>query len=362
MASDGPLAPVKLSLDLRVQHIVRDELVQAMERYRAIAAGGVVLNAKTGEVVAMASLPDFDPNNPLDALDKNRLNRMSGGVFEMGSTFKAFTLAMGLDEGKITFKSTFDTSKPLMIDGFTIHDFEPKHHPLSVPEIFIYSSNIGAAEIAERVGLDAQKAFLTKMGLLTRMKTELPEIAEPTQPAVWKKINGITIAFGHGVATTPLQTAVAGAALMNGGKLIEPTFFPRTQAEADAMAKRVVKPETSNEMRYLFQLNALKGSGRNAQVPGYNVGGKTGTAEKVVDGRYSPHKRFNAFLAAFPMQDPQYVVLVVLDEPKVVPGQYYATAGMNAAPTVGAIIRRSATLLGVKPEFGQDGQPLLVSY
>jgi cell division protein FtsI (penicillin-binding protein 3) len=362
MADDGPLAPVKLSLDLRVQHIVRDEVAQAMTRFQAIAAGGVVLNVKTGEVLAMVSLPDFDPNNPVDALDKNRLNRMSGGVFEMGSTFKSFTLAMGLDEGKITFDSTFDATKPLRIDGFAIHDFEPQHHPLTVPEIFKYSSNIGAAEIALKVGLDAQKAFLTKMGLLSRMQTELPEVAEPTQPAVWKKINGITIAFGHGVATTPLQTAVAGAALMNGGLLIEPTFFPRSQAQADAVAKRVVKPETSREMRYLFQLNALEGSGRNALVPGYNVGGKTGTAEKVVDGRYSSAKRFNAFLGAFPMDDPQYVVLVVLDEPKALPGQYYATAGMNAAPTVGNIIRRSGALLGVKPEFGQDGKPLLVTY
>lgn len=361
MASNQPLEPVKLSLDLRVQHILRDELEQGMERYQAIGAGGVVLNVKTGEVVAMASVPDFDPNNPVDALDKDRLNRMSGGIFEMGSTFKAFTLAMGLDEGKITLQSQFDASKPLHIDGFTIHDFHAKHRMLSVPEVFIYSSNIGAGEIAEKVGLDAQKAFLTRMGLLSRMQTELPEVAEPTQPAVWKKINGVTIAFGHGVATTPLQTAVAGAALVNGGRLIEPTFFPRSQSVADAMAKQVIKPVTSDQMRYLFRLNAQDGSGRNALVPGYDVGGKTGTAEKVVNGRYVSDKRFNAFLGAFPMNDPQYIVLVVIDEPKPEPGHYYATAGMNAAPMVGAIVRRSAALLGVKPEFGQDGKPLMAS-
>lgn len=362
LATDGPLAPVKLSLDLRVQHIVHDELAQGMERYRAIGAGGVVLNAKTGEVVAMVSLPDFDPNNPFNALDKDRLNRMSGGVFEMGSTFKAFTLAMGLDENQITLQSQFDVSKPLRIDGFTIHDFHSLHRSISVREIFSYSSNIGAAEIALRVGIPAQQAFLTKIGLLSRMKTELPEVATPTQPSIWKKINSMTIAFGHGVATTPLQTAVAGAALINGGKLIEPTFFPRTQAEADAEAVQVIKPKTSDEMRFLFQYNATDGSGRNAQVPGYDVGGKTGTAEKVVNGRYSNDKRFNAFLAAFPMRDPQYVVLVIIDEPKPEEGKYYATAGWNAAPMVGAIIRRSAALLGVKPEFGQDGKPLLVSY
>ena len=357
------LQPVRLSIDLRVQHIVRDEVAAAMKRYKAIAAGGVVLDVNTGEVIAMTSLPDYDPNDPAQALDKNRLNRMSAGLYEMGSTFKTFTTAMALDSGKVKLTDTFDTS-PLHIGGFTIHDFHAEHHPLSVPEIFIYSSNIGSAKEAERVGVDAHKAFLTKLGLLTRMDTELPEVATPTQPKEWKPINSMTIAFGHGVSTTPLQTAVAAAAELNGGRLIPPTFLPRTREEADKLAKRVVSPKTSDEMRYLFRLNVAdqRGSGNYANVPGYRVGGKTGTANKVVDGRYSQHKKFNAFLAAFPMEKPRYVVLVVLDEPKPEEGKYYATAGMNAAPTAGAIIRRSAALLGVKPDFGDDGKQLLVSY
>ena len=349
--SERELSPVKLSIDLRVQHVLRDELQQAMERYRAIGAGAVVLNIHTGEVLAMASMPDYDPNNPFNALEKDRLNRMSAGVYEMGSTFKTFTTAMALDEGKITLRSHFDASQPIRIAGFTINDFHGKRRVLSVPEIFIYSSNIGTAKEADLVGIEAHRAFLHKMGLLDKMSTELPEVAKPTEPKEWKKLHSITISFGHGVSTTPLQTAVAAAALMNGGKLIPPTFLPRTEQQAAQLAKQVVQEKTSVDMRYLFRKNVVEGSGKKAGVPGYDVGGKTGTAEKVVKGRYSTDKRFNAFLSAFPIRDPKYVVLVVLDEPKAEKNGGGTTAGSNAAPAVSAIIRRSAVFLGVEPDF-----------
>ncbi len=356
--TEKDLEPVKLSIDLRIQHVLRDEISKAMERYQAIAAGAVVLDIHTGEVLGMASLPDYDPNNPVNALEKDRLNRMSAGTFEMGSTFKTFTTAMALDAGKVTLHSKFDASRPIRIDGFTINDFHGKRRVLSVPEIFIFSSNIGTAKEADLVGTDNHRAFLHKIGLLDKMVTEIPEVARPTEPKVWKKLNSITISFGHGVSTTPLQTAVAAAALMNGGKLIQPTFLPRSRAEADAIAVPVVKEQTSEAMRYLFRMNVEKGSGRQAAVPGYDVGGKTGTAEKVVRGRYSSDKRFNAFLSAFPIRDPQYVVLVILDEPKAEKGKGGATAGSNAAPTVSAIIRRSAVFLGVKPDFSPDNTAL----
>jgi cell division protein FtsI (penicillin-binding protein 3) len=361
LAIEKDLAPVKLSIDSRVQHVMHDELTQAMARYRAIAAGAVILNVNTGEVVAMASLPDYDPNNPYNALEKDRLNRMSAGAYEMGSTFKAFTTAMALDSGKVNMNSKFDARRPIQIARFTINDFHGKKRILSVPEVFIYSSNIGSAKEADVVGVEGHRDFLTRMGLLTKMETELPEVAKPTQPKEWKKLHSITISFGHGVSTTPLQTAVAAAALMNGGKLIPPTFLPRSREEADTLAQQAVKPETSDMMRYLFRLNVEKGSGKRAEVPGFIVGGKTGTAEKVVNGRYSTDKRFNAFLGAFPMTKPEYVVLVVLDEPKAEAGGG-ATAGSNAAPTVSAIIRRSAVFLGVKPDFGPDTGAMMVSY
>jgi cell division protein FtsI (penicillin-binding protein 3) len=359
------LKPVKLSIDLRVQHIVRDELVSALEKYKAIAAGAVVLDVKTGEVLAMGSVPDFDPNNPYNAQDKDRLNRMSAGLFEMGSTIKSFTTAMALDSGKVTMDSTFDARRPITIGRQTIRDFHGKGRVLTVPEVFIYSSNIGSAREADVVGIEGHREFLKRMGLLDRMQTELPEVARPTEPKVWKKVHSITISFGHGMSTTPLQTAVGAAALMNGGKLIPPTFLTRTEAEADAVATQVIKPQTSEDMRYLYKLNATKGaggSGARAQVEGYRVGGKTGTAEKVVNGRYSSDVRFNAFLAAFPMDNPKYVVLTIVDEPKREHPGVGATAGFNAAPMVANIIRRSASLLGVKPEFGQEAGATLASY
>jgi cell division protein FtsI (penicillin-binding protein 3) len=360
LADPKDLAPVRLSMDLRVQHVVHDEIAAGLERFHAIAAGGVVFNIKTGEVVAMASVPDFDPNNPYNAQDKDRLNRMSAGLYEMGSTFKSFTTAMALDDGDATLNSRFDASRPLKIGRQTIHDFHGKGRVLTLPEVFIYSSNIGSAREALAVGIDGHREFLHRLGILERMKTELPEVARPTEPKVWKQVNSITIAFGHGVSTTPLQTAVGCAALMN-GFLMQPTFLKRTEQEAMETATRVVKDSTVSAMRYVYTLNAEKGSGRNARVPGYRVGGKTGTAEKVVNGRYSKTKNFNAFVAAFPMDDPQYIVLTIADEPKPEKPGMGATAASNAGIMAHNIIARSAAMLGVKPDFSHESGATLVS-
>ena len=360
-ATGEDLDPVQLSIDLRIQHILHDELVAAMDRYRAIAAAGIVLNVHTGEVLAMASLPDYDPNNPVDALKPDRLNRMSAGVYELGSVFKGFTLAMALDSGKVTMNDRVDATSGIRVGRFTINDFHGKHRVLTIPEVFIYSSNVGAARLALKMGADGQKNYLGRLGLMTRVNTELPEVAPPMIPPKWGDLTTMTVAFGHGIAVTPLQVAVADAALVNGGKLIPPTFFPRTREEADKLAFQAISPETSAKLRYLFALNVEKGSGSKAAVPGYNVGGKTGTAEKVDKGRYSSDKRLNSFLAAFPMDDPQYAVLVVLDEPKPEKEGAGATAAANAAPTVGAIVRRSAALLGVKPRTVDENGAILVS-
>jgi cell division protein FtsI (penicillin-binding protein 3) len=310
-------------------------------------------------------MPDFDPNNPAETIDrktKSDMNRVSGGVFEMGSTFKAFTSAMALDSGKVHMNDTFDARRPLYIGGFTIHDFHATRRILSVTDVFVHSSNIGSAKMADAVGIDGHREFLTRLGLLTRLNTELPETATPSQPKVWKKITSMTVAFGHGVSTTPLQTAVAAAALMNGGKLIQPTFLPRSVEQADENAVLVLKPQTVENMRTLFRANVLDGSGKRADTPGLFVGGKTGTAEKVVNGRYSSAVRFNAFVAAFPINDPKYIVLTIIDEPKVPHQGCGVTAGCNAGIMAGEIIRRAAPLLGVKPRFGIDGTALLESY
>ncbi|BAV46216.1 peptidoglycan glycosyltransferase [Mesorhizobium sp. 113-1-2] len=356
------LKPVKLSIDLRIQHVVRDEIAAGLERYRALGAGAVVLNVKTGEVVAMASVPDFDPNNPYNAQEKDRLNRMSAGLYEMGSTFKSFTSAMALDSGKATMNSRFDASHPIRVGHQAIHDFHGKNRVLSLPEVFLYSSNIGSAREAELVGIEGHREFLHRLGILERMQTELPEVARPTEPKVWKQVNSFTIAFGHGVSTTPLQAAVGCAALMNGGFLMNPTFLVRTQEEAMATAKRVVSEKTVEGMRYLYSLNAEKGSARNARVPGYRVGGKTGTAEKVINGRYSKDLNFNTFVAAFPMDDPQYLVFTIADAPHPEKPGMTDVAAANAGVIAGNIIRRSAAMLGVKPDFSHENGATLVSY
>ena len=349
-ATQRALEPVRLATDLRVQHAIRNELADAMTRYHAIAAIGIVMNVRTGEVVGMSSLPDYDPNDRAQVLDKDRMNRATVGVFEMGSTFKGFTAAMALDSGAARINESFDAPSGLAIGGFRINDFQGKRRWLTVPEVLIYSSNIGTGRMVLKAGTDVQRDYFSRFGFLSELRTELPETGAPIVPKLpWSKISSVTMAFGHGISVSPLQTAAAGAALINGGVYVPPTFLPRTEEEAMKVAHRVLKPETSDYLRHLFRLNVIKGSGKRASVAGYRVGGKTGTAEKVVNGRYSSSKRRNAFLAGFPMDDPRYLVLVVLDEPEPEKPGIGATAGLNTAPAVAGIIRRIAPMLGVEP-------------
>ncbi|HTE75865.1 MAG TPA: penicillin-binding protein 2 [Xanthobacteraceae bacterium] len=352
LATDRLQNPIELAVDLRIQHVLHEELAAARTKFGALAAAGLVLNVRTGEVLAMVSEPDYDPNNPREALDPSRINRLTTGVFEMGSTFKAFTVAMALDSGKVTLKSTFDARMPLHMGRFDIHDFEAQHRVLSVPEIFTYSSNIGAARMALAIGVDGHKAFLKKIGQLDRLRTELPESAEPIVPKRWVNLNTATIAFGHGLSVAPLQAAMGVAALMNGGTLIPPTFLKRSEADAQALGKRVIKPETSAVMRYLMRLNVERGTAAKADVPGYYIGGKTGTADKVVNGRYSKAKVLTDFIAVLPADRPRYVLLIMLDEPHATPETHgFTTSGWNAVPTGGAVVARIAPLLGIAPRM-----------
>ena len=352
LATDRLQRPVQLALDLRVQFALRDELVAAREKFKAKAASGIVLNVNTGEIVAMVSEPDYDPNNPREANDPTRINRLTTGVYEMGSTFKVLTVAMALDSGKATLSSTFDASHPLQYGRFAIHDYEPMHRALSVPEIFTYSSNIGAARMALAVGVQGHQAFLRKMGQLDRLRTELPESAEPIVPKHWGELNTVTIAFGHGLSVAPLQAVMGIAATLNGGLLIPPTFLKRSESDAKVLAKQVIKPETSRLVRYLMRLNAEKGTGTKANVNGYYIGGKTGTAEKVINGHYAKHKLLTDFMAVLPADKPKYLMMIMLDEPQPTPETHgFATAGWNAAPTAAKVISRIAPLLDLEPRF-----------
>lgn len=356
-ASD--LKPVQLSIDMRVQHLLRDELVKGLEKYRAIAAAGAVMDVNTGEMIALVSLPDFDPGNPVDALEKDRINRMNVGVYEMGSTFKALTIAMALDSGKASINSSYSTAGGMMRFGRqVIKEYHGTGRTLTVPEVFLHSSNMGSIKMALSVGVEGHKAFLKKMMQLDRMTTELPESASPIVPQRWGEINTATIAFGHGLAVAPIQALAAVGALVNGGYLIKPTFLKRSEEEAKKDAIRVIKPETSEAMRFIMRINGEKGSARFADIPGYFVGGKTGTAEKVINGRYAKNKNFTTFTAIAPSDKPRYVFLAIYDEPKgYAESGGYSTAAWNAGKTTGKVIERAAPILGMAPRFEPPPAP-----
>jgi cell division protein FtsI (penicillin-binding protein 3) len=364
LATDQLQRPVNLAVDLRVQHALREELAAAREKYKAKASAGVIADVNTGEIVAMVSEPDFDPNNPRIANDPDHLNRLTTGVYEMGSTFKALTLAMALDSGRISLSSSFDARVPLRYGKFEINDYHAQRRVLTVPEIFTYSSNIGTARMALALGVEYHKAFLRKLGQLDRLRTELPESAEPLVPKHWGELNTVTIAFGHGLSVAPLQAVMGISALVNGGKLIPPTFLKRDPAEADRLARRVIKPETAEKMRYLMRLNVEKGTATRANVMGYYVGGKTGTSEKVVGGRYSKTKVLTSFTAILPADKPRYLLLIMLDEPQGLPETHgFSTSGWNAVPVGAKVIERVAPLLDILPRFDlpKADQLLLVS-
>ncbi|MEM8876409.1 MAG: penicillin-binding protein 2 [Pseudomonadota bacterium] len=357
-ARSSKQAPEQITLDLRVQHAVRDELLQAMETYQAKAAGGVIMDARTGEIVSMVSLPDYDPHDPATSINKDNVNRMMSGVFEMGSTLKAFTVAMALDAGVANLETTYDARSPIRVSSFTIDDFHAQRRILSVPEVFIHSSNIGTARMALQVGIDGHQEFMKRMGFFDRPRTELPETAQPLLPNRWTELSSMTISFGHGFSVAPLQTVAAVAALVNGGRLIPPTLLPRSEAEASAVAQQVLSPETSAQMRYLMRLNVTEGTGKKAEVAGFRVGGKTGSAEKVVNGRYDGKKLLTSFLGTFPSDDPRYVILIMIDEPQGIEETHgFRTAGWNAVPVTGRIITRVGPMLDIPP-IAADAVPM----
>ena len=341
--------PLKLSVDSRIQHVLRQELAAAVSRFRALGGTGVVLDTTTGETLAMVSLPDFDPNTPDRAPDKARFNRATLGVYEMGSTFKIFTTAMTLDAGTVGMRGGFDASKPIKVARFTITDFHGKNRWLSVPEIFMYSSNIGTAKMAMALGTKGQREYLGRLGLLRPARIEVPEIGAPLVPSPWREINTITISYGHGIAVSPVQIAEAVSTVVNGGIRRPATVLKMLKGEAPK-GTRVLKARTSRHMRKLLRLVVTGGTGRKAHAPGYLVGGKTGSAEKIGTRGYREKALVSSFVGAFPMTAPRYVVLAMIDEPHGNKRTYgYATGGWTAAPVVSRFISRAGPLLGIAP-------------
>ncbi len=342
-------SPLKLSLDVRVQTIVRTELMRAIETYRAVGAMGMVVDVHTGEMLAMVSLPDFDPNDPPAGGDM-MFNRATKGAYEMGSTMKLFNTAMALESGKININSTFDCTKPLVFAGHTIHDDHSLNRWASVAEILIHSSNIGSARMALEAGTDFQRRFMGRMGMLQSPTLELPEVGGPLVPNPWREINTVTISFGHGLSVTPLQLVQGVATLVNGGVNHPLTLLNRPGGEP-IPGEAVIKPKTSDQVRSLMRMVVTEGTGKKADVAGYDVGGKTGTAEKAAAGGYKKKSVLASFISAFPMDNPRYVVLATIDEPQGTKETYnFITAGWNAAPTAGRIIAQIAPLLGLMPK------------
>jgi len=359
-ARDRSLQPVELSIDLRVQYAIHRELVDALERYQAIAAAGVMMNVKTGEIVALVSLPDFDPNMPAGALEEGRINRITAGKFELGSTLKPITAAAALDSGLVQITDEFDATKPVQFGRFRIGDFHAKKRVLSLPEVIKYSSNIGTIKMMQALGKDRYREFLTSVGMDGAPVIELPEKTQSQIKKKFSEVGAATASFGHGLSVTPLQLLTAYSALVNGGDLITPTLLPRDRIAALANSKKVINERTSDQIRYLLRLNSLEGSGRKASPDGYRVGGKTGTAEKVVDGKYSDDKLLNVFASAFPMDAPQFAMVILVDEPIKEDERSGHTAAWNAGAVTGRIIERVAPMLGIVPNLDPELDAQLV--
>ncbi len=349
--------PLELSLDVRVQHVLKEALQAAMVEFSAAGAVGVVLDVATSELIALVSLPDFDPNRPTLIEPEALFNRATLGVYEMGSTFKIFTTAQALETGSTSLRGGYDATRPIRVSRFWIRDYHAKRRWLSTPEIFIYSSNIGAAKMARDVGGARQRAFLGRLGLLIRPPVQLHEVAAPLAPRVWRPINTMTIAYGHGIAVNSVQLAAGVAAVVNGGIFYPPTLIKRNAGE-DIVGTRILSPTTSEKMRRLLRLAVVKGTGKYANATGYMVGGKTGTAEKVSDRRYRRNLLVSSFVAAFPIHRPRYVVFALLDEAQgIARTNGYATGGWVAAPVIKRVIERIAPILRV-PSVDENSEPM----
>jgi cell division protein FtsI (penicillin-binding protein 3) len=349
--------PVVLSIDSRVQQALETELGAAMQHFSAIGAAGVVMDVHTGEVLAMTSLPTFNPNAPGQGTPDQMFNRATLGVFELGSTFKPFTLAMAMDSGVVSGPSQImNCPEVLPAYGHLVHDTHPFGRQCSIAEVMMESSNIGMAQIADKLGTERQKAWLKKMGFLDKPDIELRERGRPLTPGVrWGPFETMTIGFGQGIAVAPLQLAMGYATLFDGGIYHPPTILKIGPGHPLAQGKRVFTADTSYRMRSLLRLVVMKGTGRKADAPGYRIGGKTGTAQKLINGRYSQTINLTSFAGVFPMDDPRYVIVVMLDEPKATPETFgFTTAGWNVAPVVSRTVSRIAPMLGVAPDINRE--------
>lgn len=337
--------PVRLSLDLRIQSVVHDELTKAMNKYQALGGIGIVLHVENSEIISLVSLPDFNPNLQKKATDTQKFNRASLGVYEMGSVLKFFTIAAALDANVVKTNDLYDVSKPITIGKYKIHDFhKSKTAKITVRDIFVRSSNIGAAKIAAKLGIEKQVEYFKTMKLLSPLKIEIPEKSNPIAPDKWSESTLITASYGYGIAVTPLHIAQIAAALVNNGIFHNATLI----LDKNSIGEQIVTRKTSMEMRKLLREAVKGGTGRKANVKAYSIGGKTGSAEKVVNGKYSKDANIASFIGVLTTLDPRYIVFIAIDEPQ---GMQFSTGGIIAAPIVKNIISRIIPILNIMPEM-----------
>ncbi|NSM56152.1 penicillin-binding protein 2 [Wolbachia endosymbiont of Atemnus politus] len=334
---------VVLSLDLRVQSVVHEELARAISRYQALGGVGIVLNVKNSEIISMVSLPDFNPNLQNKAKDVQKFNRASLGVYEMGSILKFFTIAAALDANVVKTSDLYDVSRPITIGEYKIQDLHKFATPqITVRDIFVQSSNIGAAKIAAKLGIERQVEYFKTMKLFSPLKIEIPEKSTPIIPDKWSESTLITASYGYGIAVTPMHIAQTAAALINNGIFHNATLILNKRS----IGEQIIAKSTSREIRKLLRATVTDGTGKRANIKAYSIGGKTGSAEKVISGKYSKDANIASFIGALTMLDPRYIVLIIIDEPQ---GMYH-TGGMIAAPVAKNIINKIAPILGVTPE------------
>lgn len=333
---------LNLAMDIRVQDILHDELLKAKEEFRAKSASGLVMDVNNGEILGLVSLPSFDPNLQSDATSDQRFNMVTGGSYELGSVMKIFTNAAAFEHNLIKMEDVYNVSEPIKYGKFSIKDHDEHEAKMSVKEIFTKSSNIGTIKIAEKLGIYNQKEFLSKFGFLKKVDADFPGLGRVIVPKSWREINMFTISYGHGIASTPLHLALATSAIVNGGYLYKPSFLKLTSVPEKP--KKLIKDETVNFMKKMLRAVVEEGTGRYANIEGYEVGGKTGTADRAESGGYNEGQTLASFVGVFPISEPKYLVYVVFDRPNYI----FNTAGMVAAPATGRVIKNIAPLLSIK--------------
>ena len=356
------------SIDIEIQYAVRDELLRGIKKYKALGASGILMDINNGEIISMVSLPDFNPNQPVEDIQSQGkyFNKNTLGIYEFGSVMKTFTAAIGLEENIFNLNSMYSIPKRIKVGKNRVEDVHApcNESKCSVKEIFVHSSNVGTIQMIRDIGTNLQQIYLDRLGLFNKIDLNLPELAVPQQPDPWRSVNTDSISYGYGLSISPLHLTVATASILNGGYLVRPTLEKKTKHNKESL-DQIFSTKTSDEMKYLFNQVVLEGSAKEAFKNSANksiVGGKTGTARTIRDGVYSRDHKMTSFISVFPIHEPQYILLTVIDRPRGVEEDFYWTnAGWNAAKVGKLIIDRIGPILAINNKYKLNNNNLLIN-